>query len=280
MITQRDNLLIEQFILNHPEDATDIIEKMSLDEILHLLETLPKDLNGKILSFLNISTAVQCLKSMTIEEVSEIMDTLPLNLAPTLMRQLPKESQNSILSSISKDKSMLLKRTLHYSEGTVGSIMDPFVFSVYIDNTVGDVLNLLKKQKDHDIHYLYILDRDYQLAGVLSINELFQSNSDQYLRTVMTTNVIKLQAEVNVKLILNHSGWNDHHVLPVVNHKNILQGVLRFKSLRLHEGEHIKKRPPLPLIAASSALGELYRLGISSLIQGASEVYDDSSINK
>jgi magnesium transporter len=275
-----DSHLLEQFILNHPDDAAGIIEKMTGDEILHLLEILPDNLIGKILTFLNMSTAVQCLKAMKIEKVAKIIDTLTLNLAPALMRRLPKGSQDSILSSLPKDKSVLIKRTLSYSEDTVGAIMDPSVFTIYTDNTVADVLNILKKQQDDDIHYLYIVSRDYQLTGVLSITELLQLSSDQYVSTVMTTDVIKLQAEVNIKLIFNHSGWNDHHVLPVVDQNNILQGVLRFKTLRLLESKDVKKRSPQPMIAASSALGELYRLGISSLIQGASEVYNESSRDK
>ncbi len=276
MITKMDSLLLEQFILNHPDDAAGIIENMTGDEILHLLERLPENLGAKILTFLNMSTAVQCLKAMKIEDVAKIIDKLTSNLAPALMRRLPIGSQDSILSSLPKDKSVLIKRTLNYSEDTVGAIMDPFVFAIYTDNTTADVLNILRKQQDDDIHYLYAVSRDFQLAGVLSINKLFQLNADQYVSTVMTTDVIKLQAEVNIKLILNHSGWNDHYVLPVVDQNNILQGVLRFKTLHRLEGKDIKKRSPQPMIEASSALGELYRLGISSLIQGASEVYNKS----
>jgi len=280
MITKMDSLLIEQFILNHPDDVAGIIENMTGDEILHLLEILTENLSGKIVTFLNMNTAVQCLKAMKIEKAAKIIDTLTLNLAPALMRRLPKGPQDSILASLPKDKSVLIKRTLTYAEDTVGAIMDPSAFTIYIDNTVADVLNILKKQHGDDIHYLYIVSREYQLAGVLSINELFQLNSDQYVSTVMTTDVIKLQAEVNIKLILNHSGWNDHHILPVVDQNNILQGVLRFKTLRRLEGENIKKRSPQPMISASSALGELYRLGISSLLQGASEIYNASAKNK
>jgi hypothetical protein len=92
----------------------------------------------------------------------------------------------------------------------------------------------------------------------------------------MDKKVIKILADVKYKLILNHQGWQDYHVLPVVDKNNIFQGLLRYSVLRRLEERSVKNRLPQNLIAASSALGELYRLGLASLIRGASDFYGDT----
>jgi magnesium transporter len=273
MGTQTDDVLIEHFLTNYPIDAVRIIENLNFDDIVKLLDTMPDYLATRIVSHLNIITSVNYLQMINIQKAAVIVDNLPLELVSTMIRSMPKDFRGLLLDSLSQKTSSFLSKTLSYPEGTVGAIMDPFVHTLYEDNTVAEALKFLKKQAKKDLYYIYILSRDQKLAGVLSIGELFRLKSDQLLSSVMNNKVIKILANVKYELILTHPGWQDLHVLPVVDDNNIFQGLIRYKVLRRLEEKGEKDRLPQNLIAASSALGELYRLGMASLIRGAADIY-------
>jgi magnesium transporter len=203
-----------------------------------------------------------------------IIEHLPMELVSVLIRNISADLQNDILKSISREKSNYLNKTLTYQEGTVGSIMEPLVYTFFEDMVVSDVIGTLKNQSKKNEIYFYIVTRDHKLAGVITVSELLRAKSHRSLGTIMNPKVTKIYADTKLNLISDHHGWQEYPVLPVVDNKDILQGVLKYKIIRQLEEGHIKNRVPQHLVKASSALGELYRIGMTSLIQGASTLYN------
>ena len=275
MGNQTDTILVEQFLTNHPRDAARIIENLKTAEIVQLLNTMPEKLAGRAVSHLNIDTSVHYLQMISIEKTVAIIDTLPFDFVSLLIKRMPKDIQEKLLELISPETASFLNITLNYPEETIGAMMDPFVFTLCEDITVGEAMKRLQKQTEFNLYYIYILTSDHKLTGVLSITEIFRSKATQVLSSVMTKKVVKILVDIHYKLILKHPGWQDFHVLPVVDNNDIFQGIIEYSVLRRFEDSKVEGHSPKNLTAASSALGELYRLGIASLIHGASDIYNE-----
>jgi magnesium transporter len=276
MSKKTDEILIDQFLTTHPLDAVYIIEKLKNDDIVSLLDSLPDQIAGGIVSHLNINIAINCLQMTSIRKAAGIIDNLPPEIVPMLIRRMPKDFRERLLETISEDKSIYLKKTLDQPEETVGAVMDSFVKTFYEDFTVAEALKYLKLHSKENFFYIYILSRDQKLAGVVSISALLNAKSDKSLAAIMNKKVIKILVDVKYISVLNHPGWQDFHVLPVVDINNVFQGLLWYQLLRCLKEKSQKSPLPQNVVAASSALGELYRLGISGLIRGASEIQSKS----
>jgi Mg/Co/Ni transporter MgtE len=275
MSKQTDDILIDQFITSQPLDVIRIIEKLKNDDIVPLLVSLPDHLAGIIVSHLNVNICLNCLQKISVRKVAGIIENLPTEIVPMIIRRLTKDFREKLLDALSKEKSIYLKRNLNQPEDTVGAVMDPFVKTFYEDFTVADTLEQLKQEPEKNFYYIYILSRNQKLTGILSISELLAVKSDLPLASIMKKKIIKIMADVKYKSVLNHRGWQDYNVLPVVDINNVFQGVLWNQSLRRLEEKNQKSRLPQNVVVASSALGELYRLGISGLIRGASELQSE-----
>jgi Mg/Co/Ni transporter MgtE len=273
MGTQSDIKLIEQFLSHHPEEATKFIENMIIEDIVHLLDSLPDAISAQVIANMHLVTSINCLQIMPIKSTIAIIEMLPMEYVSVLIRNLSVDLQKEILQLISQKKSTFLKHTLTFPEGTVGSIMHPLLYTFFEDISVGEALKILKSQSEINENNIYVVTRTYKIAGIITVNDLLRLKSNQLLGSVINKNVVRTFANVNLNLIQNHPGWQEYSVLPVVDNKDILQGILKYKDVRHFEEGNVKKGVPQHMVKASSALGELYRLGMTSLIQGASTLY-------
>jgi magnesium transporter len=276
MEVQTDKILIEQYLTNHPEDAVQIIEKFETEETAQLLEALSEFHAAQVISQLDSATSVGFLQKIGNEKAAEIIEHLPLNSISQLMRRLPKVRQQEIITSLSREIASALKKTLSYPEKSVGALMNPFVFFLNEDFTIAQAIRRLKKTSDRITPYIYVVSNDHKLVGVLSVSELLRQESERILASIMKKDVISLIADLHYKTIINHAAWRDFHILPVIDATRVFLGILHLRDISQHDQSQMKKRSSQNLMAASGALGELYRLGIASLVQGASGFYRES----
>ncbi len=104
-----------------------------------------------------------------------------------------------------------------YPPESVGSVMTDKVPLISLEQTVKEVKEILKNNNFSTINYLYIINQDYQLIGVLSIKELFSKN-DQELITINPNK----DREKAVLLAIK----NSLKAVPVVDKNNVFLGVV------------------------------------------------------
>src|SRR5699024_1805677 len=121
-----------------------------------------------------------------------------------------------------------IKKLLHYEEKTAGSIMTTEYVHLYEKQTVKEAMRSLRKQAPdaETIYYLYVLNQEKQLVGVLSLRELIVAEGDLLLDEVMSENIVyvsvaKDQEEV-AQLIMDY----DFLALPVVDFKIHFLGII------------------------------------------------------
>jgi magnesium transporter len=79
--------------------------------------------------------------------------------------------------------------------------------------------------------YLYIVDKDDILLGVIDIKEMLQANDESLLKDIMTDNVISLDEESNLKegsAMFNRYGLM---AIPITNDSNKILGVVTFRDM-------------------------------------------------
>ncbi|MDP3697778.1 MAG: CBS domain-containing protein [Candidatus Taylorbacteria bacterium] len=115
-----------------------------------------------------------------------------------------------------------------YPHKTVGQIMTNKVPTVSDNATVGDVEALLIKEAANfeTINYVYLLDADKKLKGVISLKELFRSPKIKLAKDLMPEKVISIHVHTNQERAALLALKHNLKALPVVDKENHFLGVL------------------------------------------------------
>lgn len=264
-----DLLLSFEFIKNHPVDAARTLEQLQPEETASFLREVSPPLAVDVILFMDSIPASRCLEAMDIKHSGAIMAELPLEIASLFLRRMEEQHKKSILGALPADISEHLRLILHYPEGTAGALMDPKVFILPEDITVKGAIKRFRKHPRHLIFYIYVVNRDHALVGQTSIRDLLLSDPNTLISSIMQKNLKYLSPHLSSQAILAHTGWQEFHALPVVDDRGIFLGAIGYRAIRRLIRDADERRLVTPENTAGRAMGELYWLGLSGLLNWA-----------
>jgi CBS domain-containing protein len=144
--------------------------------------------------------------------------------------------------------------------------MDPAVFTVSATATVGDVLACIERAPELLKQYIYAVDGDEKLVGVLSLPQLLALAPGVAVRDIMQSNVVHLPVTATEDEIARSRHWRRYAILPVVDRGGILAGQIRHSAIWNTGKGQPGQRLPDTVLETVLALGELYWLGVTELL--------------
>ncbi len=270
-----DQILLEEFITNHTTDAVRLIEQLKNEQISDFISKLPIELAVKLLKEMDEYSALSCIEDLEMDLSAKIIEHLPSVTTSSILRRMNAESRQRILEKIDPRISASLAQMLNHLDNTAGALMNVQVTIVRDNQNVKEALDKIKKSKELLSPYVYVIDGDQKLRGVVKLEELIAAEPKELITNIMDTEIPHLFAEVDVQKILDHPGWVDYNALPVTDRSGIFLGALDQGVIRNIETDK-KRKMPRHAILASNALGELYRIGLSGLIYSTAERETDS----
>ena len=127
------------------------------------------------------------------EEAAALISEMDSDDASYILRIISKEKQQSLLQNISHDELLDVEELLHYPEDSAGSIMNTSAFSLHMDTSVKEATKLLHKAEDLEmVFYLYVVDDENRLAGVLSLRQLILNPPDKKLSDIMIKDAVSV----------------------------------------------------------------------------------------
>ena len=260
--------LAHRFAQDHPAEAARVLEPLSLEELAQFLESLSSPVAAELLKPMDALAAARCLERLSTGLATAIVAQLPLERGAVLMRHLDENTRATLLQALPPESATPLALLLRYGENTAGALMNPRAFTLPTDIAAEEALRRVRTSPEHATYYLYVVERDYSLVGVLNLRELMSAPADARIEAIMRRDLIRLQATASLEAVLAHPGWLEFHTLPVVDENGLFAGALRHKTLRQLASQGLGRTRPAQ---AGAALGELYRIGLAGLIKGAAE---------
>jgi magnesium transporter len=173
----------------------------------------------------------------------------------------------TVVESMSAQARKAVKPLLRYSEGTAGALMDPAVPSVLETASVGETLGQLRKNPQHALYYVYVVDEDQKLVGVVNMRELLEARPEEVVGLKAVRVVDSLSVRAGSEAVIAHPAWKRFHALPVVEADGRLLGVIRYKSVRELEDRFVETGLRDHGAETAAAIGELYGLGFRALFE-------------
>ena len=138
------------------------------------------------------------------------------------------EKIDAILEKMDEGEYKRLQEVMSYEVETAGSIMTKEYFYILEDLTSAEVIERIRTYGDRaeTIYYLYVVDYQHQLVGVLSLRDLLLTAEDTKVKDIMNPRAVYVRVtddqEVVAKIIQDY----DLLAIPVVTHDNRLVGIV------------------------------------------------------
>ena len=178
------------------------------------------------LSELGPETGAQLLAGRSAEEIAKLVQELPSDDAAALIDNLPEELSTAVLELMGRKESGEVENLLT-PERTAGRIMNPHVFALAEDMTVGEAITALQGSRDVEmVFYLYIVDARGHLVGVTSLRRLLLVSPETPLKRIMTADPISARVDMDQEEVARLVASYNLLAIPVVDEHNKLAGVI------------------------------------------------------
>ncbi len=184
------------------------------------------------LGSLNAEDAAKMLAEAGGGEIVAALTHLRPAIAQDILDALPLEARKRALAAAPDELSRQWQRNALYERETVGRMMEPVIGAYPPDNTVAETIESLRELvKIAFITYVYVVDRNERLHGIVTMRDLLFSERSKTLSEVMLRDVFALKAEMPLtdamKLVLDRH----YPVYPVSDADGHLRGLVRGQTM-------------------------------------------------
>jgi len=158
----------------HPSRTASFMEGLSDDEIWRVLENSTPENVADIFSYFNEDRKHNLLKTDRRRQAAELVAHLPSDDRVDLLQDLDDSLRQAILDLLPVEERRDIQRLSQYPEGTAGAVMTTEMAKLSKDLTIRQALDEIARQSDEyeTIFYLYIVDAEERLRGVVSARQL------------------------------------------------------------------------------------------------------------
>ncbi len=213
----------------HSADLADIFPELDVEERVICFNLIEEDKAVELLEYLSPQMQVEILGDIDANKASAMLTKLPHDDAADVLGELEEDESASYLEKLPQKLSSELRELLKYDESTAGGIMTSLVLTVNVDMDVEGVLSTIriKAEKDNmDLYYVYVVDNQNHLVGVLSLRDLLTSPIHKNIKDIMQKDIVKLHIDDYQDYIADIFMKYQFNALPVVDMYNHLKGIV------------------------------------------------------
>jgi magnesium transporter len=211
----------------HPADVAEILIEVPLENQIRFIDTLPNDLAAMILQEMELNNEAEILSHLAPEKTAKILNQMYTDEAADLLAELP-ETEAWALIALMGDKGKKVKKLLAYESDTSGGLMATEFIAVYENQTLEQVLVLLREKapSTESAYYIYVVSQEQRLVGVVSLRTLVTKPLETVVGDVMEQDVISAPVDLDQEEVARLFDKYGFLVLPVVDQAQRLLGVI------------------------------------------------------
>ncbi len=193
---------------------------------------------AEVLKKLDIPATAELLEELDDEEAAEVAESLPTDLLADVLDEMEPDEAADILGDIPPVQAALALAEMEDAEEvipllghpdeTAGGLMTTAYVALRRRTTAAQAIEFLR-QVGRDIetpYYLYVVDAQGRLIGVVGLRDLITANPDTPMETIMDPEVIYVTAGTDQEEVARLMARYDLAAIPVVDEKGTLLGVV------------------------------------------------------
>lgn len=217
----------------HPADIAEIISQVSHKEGATFFENLDVDVAAEALSELKPETQVEIISGMDTDKAADIIEEMPPDEAADVLSDLPADKAKEILESIEKEDAEDIQELLSHEEDTAGGLMTTEFIAYPPETSVMEAIEKFRKDAEEiePVYYIYVIDADEKLTGVISLRELLLAEMDAKLSDIMATKLKTVCPETDEKEVAETISKYNLVAIPVIDTEGYLLGIVTIDDI-------------------------------------------------
>ena len=211
-----------------PAEWADLVPQLEPNEVAVLVQWLPDDEIAAILEELPPVEAARILRSLSANEAGQLLGEMDPDDAADVVDVLPQSAVDEILVRMSPEEAAEIRELGRYEPDTAGGIMTPAFVAVAKDATSAAAIAAIRRLVDEaeTVNYVYVVDPERHLLGVLSLYRLLLSPDDTPVEKLMAPSTVRVRASADQETAARLLTDRNLLAIPVVDDDDHLVGII------------------------------------------------------
>lgn len=210
----------------HPADSAELLYELEPERRSAIIQLLDSEEVASVLEELAQEEMVEIVRDLTVAELADVLDEMEPDMAADLLGELSEEEATALISEMEESDEVV--PLLAYPEDSAGGIMNSARHMLRRHMTVQQAMEFLRQyyKGEHDLYYLYVLDRYQQLVGLVSLRALILAEPQATLGEIMQDTVMSVTADTDQEEVARLLARYNLLALPVVDENNRMLGIV------------------------------------------------------
>jgi len=215
----------------HPADLADLVLDLEETERRELLRHLPSDIVGQLFEFAEDDELRDLIRGVGIEDLPAVLEEVDDDIVADVIQQLEPEDQVETLAAL--DRGDEVAELMKYGDESAGGLMSRGFVALNEGITVQQAIDYFRvlRPSAERAYYLYVVDSEGRLQGVVSIRDLLVSAPRTTLAEITTRDVHAVLTGTDQEEAARILQRYNLLALPVVDEEGVLQGIMNADDL-------------------------------------------------
>jgi magnesium transporter len=211
------------------EELRELWPVLTLDEKVEGFRGLPPPEAEDFFLSLEARAQAELLLAVPANERQIWVRQLPPDDAADLLQAVPDETREALMRLIDDPTRHEVSALLAYAEDQAGGLMSPRYVRLRPEMSVDEAISYLRRaarERVETIYYVYVLDAEQRLVGVVSFRDLFAAPSDRKVQDIMRREFVCVRDDLHQEAVSKVIAENDLLAVPVVDAAGRVVGIV------------------------------------------------------
>ena len=173
-------------------------------------------------------TQVEVIEDLEPDRAADILEEMSPDDAADLVADLSETAREEILALMEREEADEVQELLGYPEESAGGIMTTEYIALPANVTAGQAIDRLRELEPdaETIYYVYVVDRNESLVGVLSLRDLIVAKPETRIADVMIKEPITVRVLDDQEDVAGVIARYNLLAVPVVDDEGHLEGIV------------------------------------------------------
>lgn len=212
----------------HPADMALIFRyfnDLEQDTIFAMMK--PSEKTVEFLNELDEAITIRIVEDEDPARIAAILEEASSNEQAYLMGLVEKSYATSVIGLFKAEEQEELEEMMAYPEDSAGILMYTDVFTLHEETRAREAIAALQDQEEAEmVFYLYAIDNEGALTGVISLRDLVTTSGDTMLKDIMTKKVHAVRPETDQEEVARIVSQYNFLAVPVIDSDEKLLGIV------------------------------------------------------
>lgn len=223
-----------------PEDLADHLERLSVKNLIKILDLLPNEYEADVVQNLNVSHQRGLFRTLRPKKAAQVLSRVEPDEAVDILLNLTAKRREAILRELPSEAKEPIEHLLQLSKTDIGSLATTDFFTARPEETAETVRRRMKRTDlSLPLTYVYVVNRNNELVGVCNLHELIIQDSNTPLYKFMIPNVVSVYLTTPPELAMKRMTKYKIYSLPIINQKRRMLGIVTIDDLVRNQQEKL-----------------------------------------